>query len=286
MKRCPSCGELNDDKVLRCWQCREWFDEITTPKPSAQKTAAQKGKAGSATWQAGLNRIWKENVTAIMVTVILLFLVFYTIMQQRPEDNNKTRKINQNAAQKEEANPSFSFPAPPAPSPAVLEQQATLKTESVAAGSAYELFNKAQELCASGKCTDPQKAIEYLDEAIRLKPNYSGAYNNRGNAYCNLGQYKRAIEDYNEAVRIKPEYAIAFGNRGGAYDNLGQHARAIEDYNQAISLKPDYTNAFINRGNVYLKDGNKELGCPDVQTACDLGNCAALEAAKKKGSCQ
>jgi tetratricopeptide (TPR) repeat protein len=286
MKRCPSCGELNDDKVLRCWQCREWFDEITTPRLAAKKAAGKKGKAGSANWQTRLNEIWRENVAAIMVTVILLFLVFYTVLQQRPEENNKTGKINQTAAEKAEVNPSFSNPVLPDPSPAVLEQHAALKTESAAAGSAYELFNKAQDLCSSGKCTDTQKAIEYLDEAIRLKPNYSGAYNNRGNAYCNLGQYKRAIEDYNEAVRIKPDYAIAFGNRGGAYDNLGQHARAIEDYNQAISLKPDYINAYINRGNVYLSEGTKDLGCADVREACELGNCTALEAARKKKLCE
>jgi len=31
--------------------------------------------------------------------------------------------------------------------------------------------------------------------------------------------------------------------------------------------------------------GNKELGCPDAQKACELKNCKTLELAKSKGWC-
>jgi len=50
-------------------------------------------------------------------------------------------------------------------------------------------------------------------------------------------------------------------------------------------LKQDYAKAYNNRGVAYLSQGNNELGCPDAQKACALGNCKALEWAKGKGFC-
>jgi tetratricopeptide (TPR) repeat protein len=56
-------------------------------------------------------------------------------------------------------------------------------------------------------------------------------------AYFAKGQYERAIQDYDEAIRLRPNYAKAFNNRGNAYRKLGQNERAIEDYDEAIHLK-------------------------------------------------
>src|SRR5665811_2260077 len=71
--------------------------------------------------------------------------------------------------------------------------------------TAVDWFYKANALLDGGKYTDQKKAIEYLNEAIRLKPDFVYAYVGRGLAYHNLGQHQRAIEDYNKAIRIKPD---------------------------------------------------------------------------------
>ncbi|MGD0280098.1 MAG: tetratricopeptide repeat protein, partial [Smithella sp.] len=126
-----------------------------------------------------------------------------------------------------------------------------------------------------------------FNEAIRLQPDYAKFYNIRGGAYYNLGQYQRAIEDFNEAIRLKPDYAYPYYNRGLVYaKDLGQYQRGIEDFNEAIRLKSDYLDAYFNRGAAYLSHGNKELGCPDAQNACELGNCKLLEMAKSKEYCR
>lgn len=54
--------------------------------------------------------------------------------------------------------------------------------------TAEDWFNKATALWDGGKLTNPEKAIEYLDKAIKLEPNVAAAYANRGTAYKNLGQ--------------------------------------------------------------------------------------------------
>jgi tetratricopeptide (TPR) repeat protein len=53
-------------------------------------------------------------------------------------------------------------------------------------------------------------------EAIRLKPDYANAYNNRGNARAAKGDHDGALKDYAEAIRLKPDFAEAYNNRGNA----------------------------------------------------------------------
>ena len=152
--------------------------------------------------------------------------------------------------------------------------------------TAVDWFNKSRQLWDGKKYTNPQKALEYLNNAIKLQPNNNETYNNRGTAYYNLGQYQMAIEDFNKAISLKQDNDKAYNNRGTAYFNLGQYPPAIEDFNRAISLKKDFVDAYNNRGVVYLIYGNKKLGCRDVRKACELGNCKILEEAKGKGLCR
>ena len=95
---------------------------------------------------------------------------------------------------------------------------------------------------------DYKGAITDYTQAIRLKPDYAAAYNNRGLAKDDLGQHFAAIADYDSAIRLKPDYADPYYNRGLAKHNLGQHFAAIADYDVAIRLKPDYAAAYYNRG--------------------------------------
>jgi tetratricopeptide (TPR) repeat protein len=91
-------------------------------------------------------------------------------------------------------------------------------------------------------------AIADYDQAIKLKPDYAFAYNNRGIARRALGDNKGAIADYDQAIKLKPDYATAYYNRGIARSALGDNKGAIADYDQAIKLKPDYADAYNNRG--------------------------------------
>ena len=53
--------------------------------------------------------------------------------------------------------------------------------------TAMDWYQKALALWVDGRLTDPERAIEYLNEAIRLKPDFGGAYNDRGVVYILYG---------------------------------------------------------------------------------------------------
>jgi tetratricopeptide (TPR) repeat protein len=152
--------------------------------------------------------------------------------------------------------------------------------------TASDWLEKEKALWDGKQYTDPKKAIEYLDNAIKLQPNNAEAYTKRGAAYINLGQYQQAIEDFNKSIGLKQDYVFAYNNRGAAHIKLGQYQQAIEDFNKAIGLKKDYASAYNNRGTVYLVQGNKKLGCLDLQKACEFRNCKTFELAKGKGWCR
>ena len=71
--------------------------------------------------------------------------------------------------------------------------------------------------------------IAELNEAVRLKPDFSRAFNARGYAYLLKRDYQRAAADFDEAIRLDPNYANAFHNRAVARKALGDAAGAAAD---------------------------------------------------------
>ena len=56
------------------------------------------------------------------------------------------------------------------------------------------------------------------------------------------------VSDYSRVLELVPEDAEAFNNRGLAFDDLGEYELALEDYGCAISLRPGFSESFNNRG--------------------------------------
>ena len=119
---------------------------------------------------------------------------------------------------------------------------------------------------------DADYTLNCYTKCLSLDAEYGGAatYNNRGNAYDDLGRYQDAIRDYNRALSIDPDYAIAYNNRGNAKRQLGRYQDAIRDYTRALSIDPDDASAYNNRG--FAKGKLGIYKCDDYLKACQLGN--------------
>ena len=88
-------------------------------------------------------------------------------------------------------------------------------------GPEEQWYNKALLLIDSKNRSDFGNAIEYLNQAIILNPDYVNAYRLRGELYARLERYALAIDDYDEIIRLKPNDGTAYNMRGEAYISSG-----------------------------------------------------------------
>lgn len=120
------------------------------------------------------------------------------------------------------------------------------------APSASDYFKQGITYGKDGKY---QEAVDSLQHAINLKPNYSEAYLNLGNIYTYLGNYEGAVQAYKNVIRIKPDFAVAYFNLGVAYGWLGDRDGEISSYKEAVRIRPSYHSAEINLGLAYINTG-------------------------------
>jgi Flp pilus assembly protein TadD len=61
-----------------------------------------------------------------------------------------------------------------------------------------------------------------IQSGQETQENLDRAFSHRGLAYARKGQHDRAIQDLDQAIRLNPNDAMAFSNRGNAYFRKGQ----------------------------------------------------------------
>ncbi|MDZ4839382.1 MAG: tetratricopeptide repeat protein [Bacteroidota bacterium] len=124
------------------------------------------------------------------------------------------------------------------------------------------------------------ESIIYFDRVIELKKDYTLAYNNRGNAWQQLGNYNKAIDDYRMAIQIDSTFAISYNNLGSAIYykyNGDQEAASKSDLNlaleytdKAIRLDPNLCLAKRNKGLIllFLKRNSEALTTLQQAVSC------------------
>jgi tetratricopeptide (TPR) repeat protein len=93
------------------------------------------------------------------------------------------------------------------------------------------------------------------------------AYSNRGGALSEKGDDEKAIEDLNEAVRLDPQLAMAFNNRGRAWQKKKKYDQAIQDFTTALGIDPKLYIALKGRALAWLAKKNYERSLADFNAA-------------------
>jgi tetratricopeptide (TPR) repeat protein len=101
----------------------------------------------------------------------------------------------------------------------------------------YDAFERAIVASEAG---DFARAIALYSRAIEggdLELTYlADAFFNRANVRSHTKEYDFAIADYGAAIVNKPEFPGAYHNRGFAFEASGRHNRAMADFIKARAL--------------------------------------------------
>jgi len=115
-------------------------------------------------------------------------------------------------------------------------------------------------------------AVKDFTYAIKLSPEYVGAYYNRGLLHEKQGDLDNAIADYSSVIRLEPENDKAYNNRGGVLKKQGNLAGALADFNSAIRLNPSSPEGYANRGAVWLARNDFKRAIEDLNKALEVAS--------------
>ena len=114
-----------------------------------------------------------------------------------------------------------------------------------------------------------ESAIEHLEKAVELRPDYSEAFNVMGLVYLTLQRQDRAIWCFNQArnnlLYATPHYPLS--NLGEAYREKKDYDRAIHFYKKALEIQPRFVNAHRGMGLTYIDMGNYEAAVGSLERA-------------------
>jgi tetratricopeptide (TPR) repeat protein len=150
-------------------------------------------------------------------------------------------------------------PSGPAVSVARLSQSIPKK--------AAKEFERALSKAKSGQT---EQAIQHLQKAIELFPNYYQARNNLGAQYIKLARYDEALPHLLKAVAIDPTGTLPYINLGDLYSQKKEFHKAIDVLNKAIQLDPTAAVGHYRLGQVYYEIGALDEAEKRFRKACEM----------------
>ncbi|WP_279480949.1 tetratricopeptide repeat protein [Aureimonas sp. SK2] len=85
---------------------------------------------------------------------------------------------------------------------------------------------------------DAGAALDLVDQAIVLQPDYAEAYNRRATLHYTQNRYALSIADVEETLRREPRHFGALTGLGAMLEELGRKREALEAYTRALTLYP------------------------------------------------
>lgn len=83
------------------------------------------------------------------------------------------------------------------------------------------------------------KALEYIQRAIEIKPENGYIRDSLGWAYFRLGRIEEAIKELEAAMHLSPDDPAIIEHLGDVYLEAGRERQALESYRKAVRLKPE-----------------------------------------------
>jgi tetratricopeptide (TPR) repeat protein len=114
------------------------------------------------------------------------------------------------------------------------------------------------------------EAVAAYGKAVKIAPNYGGAWCNMAIAVMSGKKFARAVELSTKAIELEPDNAKAYYTRGFCLQRMNKHEQAIEDYHKSIELEPGFASAFNHLGSALLKCNRAEEALENFLKAVNI----------------
>ena len=104
------------------------------------------------------------------------------------------------------------------------------------------------------------------NEQIRIQAESESLYRKACELYS-LEDYERAMESLEEAVRLSPNFSSALCVMGHCKEKQGHDEKALELYTQAIEVDPYHSKAWYYKGETLNRLGRTEEGKKHTEKA-------------------
>lgn len=81
-------------------------------------------------------------------------------------------------------------------------------------------------------------ALKLLDAVIKLRPDYTEAWNRRATLYYLKNDYMRSLADIQQVLVREPRHFGALAGLGMIMQDLGDDKRALDAFRQALAINP------------------------------------------------
>jgi tetratricopeptide (TPR) repeat protein len=137
----------------------------------------------------------------------------------------------------------------------------------VSASSAADFNVRLKRTSAANYSGLPNASVSAPDLAV---PNGARKELEKAIDLTRQQKLQEAIQKLNKAIHIYPQYAVAYNNLGAIYGQLGDRSRENEALQKAISLNPKFALAYLNLGRMEVKANNFSAAEPFLAKAAEL----------------
>ena len=116
------------------------------------------------------------------------------------------------------------------------------------------------------------EAAAQLEDLLPRVPNSFEVHELLGQAYASLSQDPKAIEHLQEAVRLKPDSGAARTNLAATLLHAGKAELAGEQFRRALALEPRNYDANHNLGEFYIQSGKLADAIPLLERAQSINS--------------
>ncbi len=119
---------------------------------------------------------------------------------------------------------------------------------------------------------DSALAGQFLRKARDMAPRDAVIWNSLGYyRFAMFNEHELAIISYDRAIKLNPNYSYAFNNRGWSQYKLGHKDRGLKDIGLAKRKKVFNPFVYRNLGLIALADGDSLRACESFRRAVDYG---------------